>query len=502
MKIKDAVQYMTTQYLRRIIDSFTEDIPSKEEDEARKIIVQHTNDLADVERIKKRLKDQTEKYDERILRHFALEALLNAPDLYLKDQEIHEFVCSKEKAILDLAEDSECFEFCDDKAVDIMTTILEVAVHDNAISQDEQALIQRVRKKLDLSQKEQYLIFAQLGHFPKKGKTLHSYADTQNALLSLEKTGVVFHCNHHPKGSAYVLPEELKPGVKETLGMELNDQAWQLLLGNLTRNQLKNILDNTRAPVSGTKDQLIERVVRTGVKPSEALELLSTQELYDLLKKLPGATVGGNKGQRIDRVIEYFDNRTIREVPEDKDPRSAYYEYLVELSERDIENLRVNEIIKRERDIDSLFEEGTSYLFEEILGQDLLDLPGSDHPDGAVPFEKKDGILMWDNKSKEQEYRFPNTHLRQFARYIRESTYHVLCFLIIVPSIAEDAQLNMYELKRKAQSDTDVALIAAEDLKWVAENWRDYGDEFNLEVFNLTAILDRQMLEFRMQQFL
>ena len=502
MKVKDAVQHMTKQYLWRIIESFTEDIPAKGEDEARKIITNHTDDLADAARIKKRLGGQHGAYDERILRRFALEALLNDAELRLGDREIYQFVRDRESGILERAEDEGSFEFCDGRAVDILTTVLEVAVQDNTISRDEHALIDRVRDKLDLTQAEQYLILARLGHFPRRGNSIHAFQDVQNALTSLEKTGVVFYCNHHPEGACHVLPEELKDGVKEALGIELNDQAWELLLSNLTKNQLKQILDATQAPISGTKEQLIDRVVRTGIQPSESLSLLSRQELYDLLAKLPGANVSGTKEQKIGRVIEYFDNRTIREVPEDEDPRSAYYEYLVELAERDIENLRVNEIITRDRDIDSLFEQGTRFLFEEMLGQELLDMSGSDHADGAVEFDKKDGLLMWDNKSKEQEYRFPNAHLRQFARYIRESTDHVLCFLIIAPDIAAEAQQNMYELKRKAQSDTDVALIAAEDLKWVAENWTDHGDEFDLEVFNLTAILDRQTLEFRMQQFL
>jgi hypothetical protein len=59
-------------------------------------------------------------------------------------------------------------------------------------------------------------------------------------------------------------------------------------------------------------------------------------------------------------------------------------------------------------------------------------------------------------------------------------------------------------LKIESGTDTDVALIAAEDLLWVAETWqgRGSGQTFNPEVFNITGVLDRAGLEGRMRLFL
>jgi hypothetical protein len=53
------------------------------------------------------------------------------------------------------------------------------------------------------------------------------------------------------------------------------------------------------------------------------------------------------------------------------------------------------------------------------------------------------------------------------------------------------------KLKIESGRDTDIALIAAEDLVWVAAQWlsRGNGHAFNLEVFNITGILDRKTLE-------
>jgi hypothetical protein len=59
-------------------------------------------------------------------------------------------------------------------------------------------------------------------------------------------------------------------------------------------------------------------------------------------------------------------------------------------------------------------------------------------------------------------------------------------------------------LKIESGTDTDVALISAEDLLWVAETWRSRanGQGFNPEVFDITGILDRSALEQRMRLFL
>jgi hypothetical protein len=80
----------------------------------------------------------------------------------------------------------------------------------------------------------------------------------------------------------------------------------------------------------------------------------------------------------------------------------------------------------------------------------------------------------------------------------------VACFLVIAPSISPAAAHAAARLKIESGTDTDVALIAAEDLLWVAETGRSRGNgqTFNPEVFNITGVLDRTALEGRMRLFL
>ena len=115
----------------------------------------------------------------------------------------------------------------------------------------------------------------------------------------------------------------------------------------MTTNRLKAILESSGLPTSGTKDERIRRIIASGMKPSECLDDLSNDELYQLCKGLPGAKVSGTKQQRAERVIEYFASLVTKDVSHEASPGEVYYEYLVELAHRDRENLLANKVIKK-----------------------------------------------------------------------------------------------------------------------------------------------------------
>lgn len=503
MKVAEAVKHMTVAYLRRIVDSFTKDFPQPEEERAREIIVQNADELTDPERIERTLRVADRSYSTRILQHNILEALLNKPERRATEEEIVEDVRSLEKEILDEAErPEESLAYEDEKALDTLRAVLDVAVQDDQVSPEELNLIHRLRRKLGVQERSKQILLAQLNHFPRAGNEIHSPSELSSALNNLQRLGVVFYCNRLD-GGAYLIPEEIVPGVKRALGVELSQKPWRLLLDNLTTRHLSTILQANGLPGHGLKEERIERVVHAGIAPSEALGVLKSSELYDILDGLAGAKVRGTKPERIQRIIDYFQDLVIKEVPEEASPAETYYEYLVELAERDRESLLANDVISKDRDMDAAFEEGTRWLFEQRLGLELLEMSGSDHPDGVLEFPAGD-LLMWDTKSKEDAYRFPRSHLRQFKRYIRDAPRRISCFLIIVPSVEDGVGTKAQLLKSESGDDSDVALVSAEDLKWVAENWEEVGSssEFVLEVFDATGVLTRDQLEERMGLFL
>jgi len=503
VKVSEAVEHMTKQYLQRIVDSFTRDFPRLDEERARETIVQNIEELSDPERIQKRLSFRDASLADRILQSNILEVLLNDPDYVSAEETVVQQGQALERSILEEASRAECFRYEPAQEVEILRAVLSVAVEDERVSQDELDLIRRLRRKLGLRERTQEILLAQLGHYPRGGNAVNSPSNFRDALNDLQKKGILFYCNRLD-GGLYVVPQETVAGVKAAIDFQLSERSWRLLLDSLTKEQLSSILEAAGLPKSGTKEELVNRIVEAGLSPNESLGELSNQELYDLCKSLPGAKISGTKEEKVERVIDYFGNLVIKTVEEEASPGERYYQYYVELAKRDRENLLTNKVIQKDLGMNSAFEEGTRYLFREKLGLEPLEMTGSDHADGGLEFKPGGDLLLWDNKSKENVYDFPESHVRQFKRYIRDSPRRVSCFLVIAPEIADSAEVKAARLKAESQSDTDVALIAAEDLKWVAETWRKVtsAERFHIEVFNVTGILDRSSLESRMRLFL
>lgn len=304
----------------------------------------------------------------------------------------------------------------------------------------------------------------------------------------------------------YIIPEELVDGVKSYLGIDLTAEKYKLLLKNLSKEELQDILESINIKSYNKKENIIDRLVLTGITASEAFDILTANRLAEICKKLKIKS-SGSKEERINRIIKYYDGLINVEVEDTEDKRKIYYDFFDQLAKRDLQNLLGKNIIKQERDIDLAFEEATRYIFEEKLSHQVISQEGTEHSDGCLKFQNGD-LLLWDNKSlNDEKYTFPNSHLRQFKRYIRDVSNkgeRVSCFLIIVPDFDESAKNNALKLKYESGSDTDVSIISAENLKMIAEEWTKNKDkkDFNLQVFNTTGLLTREETKNRMKLFL
>ena len=516
MKILEATEYMSSMYLERIVKSFAGEFPKRDEETYKAEIKNNTEVLADPDHLNSRFEkvyhSADDPYSEQLVLKFLLKTLLSKPENLGNEKNIIEQVVDTEKQIIADAENTDNFKHLDPNTYEIFRSVLEVALEDEIISKDEMRLIDKLRNKLSINEKDQFLIQARLNLFPTQGNEPHTPKNIKAGLDDLQKAGVVFHCNRPDNGHDpfFVIPEEISPALRDLLGDEMIESQYAALLGRLTVNDLKSILKASNFLSSGSKDEQIERIIRVGIPPSQALDTLSNDDLMEICDKLPGIKKSGTKDDRINRVIEYFNNLVIKDSkdePEDK--RAVYYNYFEQLAKRDIQNLLPNNIVEKDRDIDLAFEEATRYLFEQKLNLSLLQMQGSEHCDGAVRFNNHGELLLWDNKSKLEtdHYKFPDNHFRQFRRYIRNEQQNgnrVTCFLVIAPSIDPEAEKNARKLKSDSGVDSDIALIAADDLKMVAEEWSKQSDRsyFNLEVFNTTGILDREYLKKNMKWFL
>ena len=506
MQIPDCLSQMSKSYLSRIVDSiYKEDIPKNDEEQMKEQIRQNTDYLANPERIREALNLKEMDRTNRILVVAILNTLLEHPDAACPEEDLYDQVTQYENWIINKAQEEGTFAYANKHAIDVYKTVLQVALENADISQDEYALLDKLREKLQISRLEHRLLEASLGMYPTPGNTPHTYDQFKDALKTLQKLGLLFYCNKASKTALVVLPDEIAPEIKTLLGFEMGRDKQEMLHDHLTTTQLRTAAKEQGIPSSGKKDEISERLIEALCKPSEILNSLSKDDLTALCKKLPGVGTSGNKEELRDRIIERFATFTPKQSPEaEQDPRATYYQYYEELAHRKNQELYPLGIIKKDGEMDTFFEEATKYLFETKLGCELIEPEGNEHADGAVAFSNGQ-VLLWDNKSKEQEYAFPKSHADQFLRYIRESTQRVNVFVVIVPDLAPKAEQQAMQLKYRNNTDTDVALIRARDLKFVAENWPDFAktdQSFDLNVFNATGILERSDLEERMKMLL
>jgi len=501
MKVDEIIQLMSKTYLHRIIDSFTKDFPKHDEQKSMDIILKNSKELTDFKRFENVLQFEC-NYSNQLLLKSVLEVIINKPDHFSSEEEVIDEVQLYEKSIIDNSKLDNAFQYENNKNIEILLPVLEVALEDNQISNEELNLIRKLQNKLDLSDKVLRIMLARMKNFPKKGNEIHNISDFKEALLKLQKKGILFYCNKLNNG-VYVIPEEFVPIIRKQLGIELNNQAFMKLLSKLPKSILSKILYNANLPKSGKIEDLITRIIDSNIKPRTALNGLANSELYGVCTSLPGVKSSGIKEDKINRVIDYFANQIIKDIPSDISKEEKFYNYIVELAHRDRETLLSDKIIKKDKEMDLAFEVATRFLFKEKLNIQLIEMAGTEHPDGCFKLKRSSDLLMWDNKSKESIYDFPESHFKQFKRYIRDSIERVSCFLIIVPEIGDNVELKAQRLKVESNKDADIALITAENLRWIAESWTDFSNNniFDPEVFNYTGILNRHTLEARMKLF-
>lgn len=499
MHVIDCLPLMTKMYLTRVVDSLLKvEIPRGDEDKLRKQIGENIDELADRDRIRTALNLSDLTRSRRILDIEVLRVFLDHPERSITEEDLLHSIRAYEACIIEKAQDEQAFAYANPESLNIYRTVLEVALEDKEISEDEYHLLEKLRNHLQISRLHHRLLEVELNMYPKPGNELHSLEEIKDAIKHLQTCGILFFCNRAANGPVIVLPDEIANGVKDELGFELRMEAQKLFHQKLPTRILQKALKGLGLPIYGTKDEKSDRLIAVGCRPSEVLNQLSGAELSEICSKLQGIKKSGTKEEKQERIIEFFDSLVIREQEASDDPRAKYYQYFIEFAKRDNKNLYQRDLIKRDRDMEKGFEEGTRYLFEKKLGFDLIEFKGSEHPDGGV--ELRNGLhFLWDNKGKESEYTFPNSHLKQFKRYIRDSLVDVCTFLVIVPEVDETAVVNQaIRLKHETGSSTDIALITAENLKWVAENWQYYStrdDKFRLEVFGKTGLLSRRELE-------
>jgi hypothetical protein len=430
-----------------------------------------------------------------------LMALMEKEGYILKEEDIFLEVENIETQIVEESKDEEYIKTAiPEFSGRVYSSVLNVAwKKDESLNSHEINMLNVLRDELNLTKRDHHLLESRIGRFPQKGNKLHSYKQIDISLKDLQSRGLILRFK--TDDAYHIIPKEIARIVRYELGGEMRNSNYLTLLNSLSVSQLKSILSELKMNMGGTKNVIVDRIIKYNILPSKALNTFSTSELAEILRNLDGARVSGTKEEKIQSIIDYYENISTVTTTDPTDERSKLYDYYEDLAKRNYKSLRINKIIEKDSNIDKYFEYATQYIFEKKLGIELEHMKGSKHADGKVKYNSKE-VILWDNKSTELPYTFPEEHFEQFLGYIRSEEMRVTLFLIITAEYTSKAISQAQKLKAFSEQDTDVAIISASDLKFIAEEWKNYSGQkepkFNLQVFNLTGELDRNLIIDRM----
>lgn len=178
---------------------------------------------------------------------------------------------------------------------------------DSRVDRSEALLLAALRKELGIWTREHLL----LEHHPLVRPLWESdraYSEARNHLLA---TGLVLVYD-----GEYVLTDEVLVQVRRVWDIDLGDDAYRRLLDRMTGNQLRTALESAALPLSGSKDDRAERLVRGLVPPAEVLDALHINEVKELCRgcSLP---VSASKADLVSSLVDYFD--AAQDLPGDEE---------------------------------------------------------------------------------------------------------------------------------------------------------------------------------------
>ena len=395
---------------------------------------------------------------------------------------------SNERGLRDIAGGREGTDHYDN--LSLYHFVLQTAwEHRDTKSVDEANLLRKLREKLHVTAKEHRLLEARLGQYPKPHNEPHTRMEMSDAIRTLESLGILFEVRDEDNVDLVVIPDEIVGVMKHVLGVEIRRPGYmQLLQSKYVRKKahLHDILSKGGIPHSSTDTlaNLQDRAADT-IAPSALLggyspkDGLNNEALRNWCSEL-GLPVTGSKAERIQRIIDHYNQLELR-PREGADQRATWYHFYAELARRDLETLRAQHIIEKDKDIDRYFEEATSYLFDAKLNDTPLRQAGTEHSDGLISF--RDSYVMWDNKSAAGQVHL-KSHIRQFDSYMDAADKPVPVFLVIGPAFTEDSEA--IALQYTAENiGRNVVLITAEELKELAELWASEDNPRNTDPFPL-----------------
>jgi hypothetical protein len=503
MKIADVLPELTIQPLRRFADAWdVSTIKSDKRDVFEQAILGEASRIGTEEAVLQRLAafEREIDYVHRTNAEMLLRRILDVPDYVIADEcELIKGAVDADAAFFEYARGNASTRHLDQRSIDIYQSVLEVA-WENKVSFDEYQLIERLRRKLNIARRDHRVMEIKVVRTSPIGPQ-----EAEQALRDLSYHGFV--CRFKRGGHTQaVLPEEIALRLRGIYGISLQSSAYRNLAAKLPIAVIRETLQQANQPaVSLKKEFLVERLIDGDVPPATLLEHLDNDALDELLANFPDEKPPPTmRAVKIRHLISHFDRFASGPVvPPPDGPDRIYYDHLVELASRQYDVLRARNVIERDQNVDRAFERGVRYAFSRLLGHLAKQFTGSSHADGGV-VAKKGRMVLWDCKSSLEPYALTEVKCAQFLNYVHKEAPNVVCpFLVFSGEFTGDSQARALELKTKCPPGTEIALMTAADLKWLADKWnKEYPDKrLPLDVLAHSGLLNSEILQLRLELF-
>jgi hypothetical protein len=227
-----------------------------------------------------------------------LTLLLDAPQYELPKEGFQERVMAETRRIGDLIASGELLAR-EEQLQLYRRTLYEARRSDLDLNSSEAALLSLLRRETNIAQVEHFLIehHQDLREFWDKDDP---FAHEENALRS---AGLVFFHNDR-----VMIPEEVAPAVWQTLGIDMPTDSARRLVQHLSSSELADALEAAGVATSGSKEMRLERVLLQRIQPRAILDVVGLSTLKEICRATD-APVTGNKEELVERIIEHFAQR-------------------------------------------------------------------------------------------------------------------------------------------------------------------------------------------------
>jgi len=508
MRIEKVIENIsTTNELKRIAGAYVIDFRALSKEELVEAFKKTAPQYYNIENIRKSL-NICLYHDNRNVRTLApiiiKEILLNKDGYMLESKKLNEETIKFEQNIVRKANEFVIAKNHPRKnELDLFSFILNEAWEfEDAISKDEKNLIVKIQRKLGISEKEYMVLETQLGKFPKKKNIIHTIDEIIEVRRELQRLGLLFSVRNDDGNDLDVIPLEIVNSFRAIYGVEIKKQGYEKMLADKrfrSKGYLIEIIEKSGITLhKNLKLDELKDIVMNNIKPSNLLggfssrDGFSSDDIYAWVKELE-LPLSGTKEERIQRIIEYYDQYREKQDENIEDVRKLWFENYELLANRKLSELRAKHIIEKDLECEKKFEKATDYIFEVMLNNPPLELIGSEHPDGVMTFNDK--LIMWDNKSKETEVDLRD-HINQFDRYIRSSEKNVASFIVIGPSFTKESVEEA--MKFQLLNDTVITLVTAKQLKEIALKWfkENPDNPFPLGYFKQPGLFNAKLISY------